>query len=80
MPSGKYKVQILWMKSTGKKVPSGDGDLKNDETKQILPPEFNSRTTLTADIGSGQNTKDFTLPKSNLMPATASQGHTDKRN
>jgi hypothetical protein len=61
---GKYKVEILWNKKTGKKVGTpGDPGVQMDETQQILPAKYNTATTLTADIGSGSNTKDFDLPK-----------------
>jgi hypothetical protein len=49
---GKYKVEIYWHKKFG----NSDAD-----RKQIIPPKYNARTELTADITSGSNTKDFDL-------------------
>ena len=32
-----------------------------DETREIIPRKYNENTTLTVDIGSGENMKDFEL-------------------
>jgi hypothetical protein len=58
---GKYKVEITWNKSLGRKL---DPDLQGtDNTKQVLPDKYNKATTLTADIEPGVNKKDFSLAK-----------------
>jgi len=59
---GKYKVEITWDKKTGRKISTGDADSR-DETKQVLPSQFNTQTTLTAEIKRGETTLDFHLPK-----------------
>jgi hypothetical protein len=56
---GKYKVQIRWMKKTGKKFQGADG--VEDEKVQALPPKFNTETTLTAEVKGGKNTINFPL-------------------
>jgi hypothetical protein len=59
---GSYRVEITWKKKTGKTVPTpGDPAVQMPETKQVIPPRYNTRTELTADITSGSNTKDFEL-------------------
>jgi len=58
---GKYKVQITWMKKTGKKFQGADGI--EDEKLQVLPPRFNTETTQTAEVKRGKNTISFTLTK-----------------
>jgi hypothetical protein len=59
---GKYKVEIVWNKKTGKTVPNpNDTGTTVDETKQVIPNKYNSRTELTAEIKSGSNSLDFDL-------------------
>jgi hypothetical protein len=59
---GQYKVEIYWNKKTGKTVPTpGDQDVKKPETKQAIPPKYNTQTQLTADIKPGRNVLDFNL-------------------
>jgi hypothetical protein len=62
---GSYKVAIGWNKPTGKKVGTpGDPGTTVDETAQVIPPKYNTQTTLTAEIKSGSNTVDFVELKS----------------
>jgi hypothetical protein len=58
---GKYKVQITWMRKTGKKFQGADG--VEDEKVQVLPPKFNTETTQTAEVKRGKNTINFQLTK-----------------
>jgi hypothetical protein len=59
---GKYRVEILWKKKTGRQVPTpGDETALMDETQQVLPPQYNTQSTLTAEIEAKSNTKDFPL-------------------
>jgi hypothetical protein len=57
---GKYRVEIVWMKKSGKKVPTGDGDPR-DERVQALPDKFNTQSTLSAEVKSGSQKLDFNL-------------------
>jgi hypothetical protein len=57
---GKYRVEVTWLKKTGKKVPTGDGD-PQDEKVQVLPAKFNVQSTLTAEVKSGTRKLDFAL-------------------
>lgn len=62
LPPGAYKVEINWMKSTGKQLPNkSDPGTTVDETKQVIPMEYNTQSKLTADIKSGSNTFNFEL-------------------
>ena len=62
--SGKYKVEITWLRKSGKKEPTGDGAEMREEKVQVLPPKFNHQTTLKAVVKSGSPKMDFPL-KSN---------------
>jgi hypothetical protein len=60
--TGSYNVQIIWRKKTGRQVDTpGDEGVKMDETVQVIPPQFNTKTTQTAEIKSGTNTLNFDL-------------------
>jgi hypothetical protein len=59
---GSYRVSISWKKPTGRKVPTpGDQTVQMDQTAEAIPPQYNTNSTLTADIKSGSNTIDFPL-------------------
>lgn len=59
---GAHRVEVTWDKKTGKKVSTGDADMR-DETKQVLPAKYNAQSTLTADLVRGETKKDFALTK-----------------
>jgi hypothetical protein len=58
---GHYRVEIVWNKKTGKQVPSNDPPNLIDETVQVLPEKFNTKSTLTADVKPQANVIDFPL-------------------
>ena len=59
---GSYRVEIVWKKKTGRQVPApGDPGNTVDETAQVIPPQYNTKSTLTADIKPGTSTLDFDL-------------------
>ena len=59
---GSYRVEVHWRKKTGRRVPTpGDPDVPMDETVETVPANYNSVSTLTADVTSGGNTFDFPL-------------------
>jgi hypothetical protein len=63
-PPGSYRVEITWEKKTGKQVVSkGDPPNMEDETIQVIPPQYNRESKLTKEITSGMNTIDFPLTK-----------------
>jgi hypothetical protein len=58
---GKYRVEIRWPRPTGKQIPSDDPPNLMDETRQVIPDKFNSRSELTCDVQPGKNNFDFPL-------------------
>ena len=58
---GKYRVEVSWHKPTGRKIPSADPGIMMDETKEAIPPKYNSDSTLTAELAPGEASKDFAL-------------------
>ena len=60
---GKYKVEIHWLKRTGRKVASqGDAlGIMVDEAVEAIPAKYNTQTTLQVEIVADQNTHDFRL-------------------
>jgi hypothetical protein len=59
---GKYRVSVVWNKKTGKTIPNkSDLGTNIDETQQVIPSRYNSKTELTAEITSGSNTFNFDL-------------------
>ena len=62
--AGKHRVEIHWLKPTGKKIQPPDSEDIVDERVEALPPKFHAQSELSAEI-SGDNTRfDFDL-KSN---------------
>lgn len=49
---GPYRVEVTWDKKTGRKVSTGDADMR-DETKQMLPDKYNANSTLKTEVKSG---------------------------
>ena len=58
---GKYRVEISWRKPTGRKIPSADPGVIIDETREAVPAKYNSESTLTVEIGSGDVEQNFVL-------------------
>lgn len=58
---GNYKVEIHWLKPTGKTIPSADPGFMMDETREVIPRRYNENTELTIVIDAGKNTKDYPL-------------------
>src|SRR5262249_43863476 len=59
---GHYRVEIRWAKPTGQKYKSETG-AELERTEEGLPPKYNDKTELTADLTPGKNTVDFNLKK-----------------
>src|SRR6267378_1002899 len=58
-PPGKYRVEIVWHKKTGKQVVSkGDPPNMEDETIQVIPEKYNAKSNLKAELKSGSNTEN----------------------
>jgi hypothetical protein len=70
--AGKYRVEIRWQKKTGKKVrkqiDSAGTIVEDDVRAEGLPAEFNTDSTLTAEVSATHTRFDFHL-KSDKRPA-----------
>ncbi len=62
---GKYRVEINWMKKTGKQVMSSDPPNMMDEVIQMIPRAYNTNTKTHVEIKEGKNTFDYQIPKIN---------------
>lgn len=58
---GNYRVEIRWQKKTGRKIPSDDPPNLMDETRQVIPEQFNAKSKTVREIKPGNNTLDFDL-------------------
>jgi hypothetical protein len=71
LPPGTYKVQINWLKGTGKKVKSeSDPDVTVEETQEVIPLEYNVQSKLSAEIKTGSNTANFELKAGGAVGTT----------
>jgi hypothetical protein len=59
--AGKHRIEIHWLKLTGKKYLDRDSGEMADERKEALPPRFHTESTLRAEVGKGQTNFDFDL-------------------
>jgi predicted small lipoprotein YifL len=59
--AGKYRVEIHWLKLTGKQVKAQDSEDILDERAEVLPAKFHKDSQLTAEVGPNQTTFDFDL-------------------
>jgi hypothetical protein len=60
-PPGTYRVEIRWNKPTGKKIPSSDPPNLMDETRQVVPENYNTKSTLSEEVKPGANTFNYDL-------------------
>ena len=61
---GRYRVLITWKQKTGQKITRQSDGLQFDEMVQVIPQEYNSATTLTAEVATNKTTFDFDLKSS----------------
>jgi hypothetical protein len=61
LPPGSYRVEISWRKPTGRQIPSADPGIMTDETREAVPAHYNTESTLTRDIATGDVEKNFDL-------------------
>ena len=59
--AGSYKVQISWLKKTGKKLTDPDSGELYDERVEGLPPKFHKNTELIVEFPAPENKHDFDL-------------------
>lgn len=48
--AGNYRVQISWMKPTGKQIHDDDSGEMIDEVKEVIPAKYNGATELTEQV------------------------------
>jgi hypothetical protein len=73
--AGKYSVEIRSMAPTGRKIPNYDGAPGEmmEETYDIVPPNYNSRTELNVEFKNGsKNVQDFALTGKLPVPQAGS--------
>ena len=58
---GDYRVELCWLKPTGKKIQGNVADGPLDEMVETIPDKYNTRTTLRISIAAGKNKHDFAL-------------------
>jgi len=62
LSAGVYRVEINWLKGTGKKTKNeSDPGTESEETAQVIPAEYNTASKLSFEIKSGSNTANFDL-------------------
>lgn len=59
---GTYRVEVSWSKKTGRTLPSADPGFTHEETREAIPAQYNTASTLTREIIAGENVVDFKLP------------------
>jgi len=61
LPTGEYKIELNAQKVVGKRIQKGfDGkDEEVEETKELFPERYNTKTTLTKKIERGANTLEL---------------------
>jgi hypothetical protein len=75
--AGKYRVEIVWNKKTGKKKPPEKGEPEVDETAQVVPLAYNLHSKSVVEVKAGQVNKfDFLELKG---PPPTKAGDTPKK-
>jgi hypothetical protein len=59
--AGTYRVEVHWLKKTGKTLVDEETESLYDERIEALPPEFHRKSDLTIEIPAPENTHDLKL-------------------
>jgi hypothetical protein len=59
MPVGMKKVEVYWTKGGGKAVDTASQG--TEQIVQLVPPKYNTQTTLTHELVEGEQEQDFAL-------------------
>ena len=62
--AGTYRVEIRWLKLTGRKLRDADTGEMYDERREALPDKFHANSDLTAEVPQPENRHDFKLKSS----------------
>jgi hypothetical protein len=60
-PAGKYRVEISWLKRTGKQLRDAETGEMYDQRIEALPEKYHKKSQLTVDVPSDTGTYDFEL-------------------
>ncbi len=58
--AGKYRVQLYYFKASAPAGAMADADAES-ATQQVIPPKYNTESTLEVEIVDGENKHDFEL-------------------
>ncbi len=59
--AGTYRVEIRWLKQTGKKLRDAESGEMYDERREALPEKFHGKSELTVEVPLPKNRHDFKL-------------------
>ena len=59
--AGMYRVEVRWLKKTGKILTDPMSGDKYDERKEALPPKFHAKSDLTIEIPAPEDKHDLNL-------------------
>lgn len=62
--AGTYRVEIHWLRRTGKQLLDAESGEKYDERVEALPEKFHGKSELTIEVPLPSNTHDFKLTSS----------------
>ena len=62
--AGNYRVEIRWLKLTGRKLRDPDTGEMYDERREALPDKFHTSSDLSAEVPLPENRHDFKLKSS----------------
>jgi hypothetical protein len=62
--AGTYRVEIHWLKRTGKELLDPESGEKYDERVEALPDKFHAKSELNVEVPLPSNTHDFDLKSS----------------
>jgi hypothetical protein len=62
--AGTYRVEISWLKRTGRKLRDPESGEMYDERREALPDKFHTNSELTVEVPLPENRHDFKLKSS----------------
>ncbi len=61
MLAGNYRVSVVAIRTTGKKIRNPDGPGMVSQTQMYIPPRYNRLTQLVTELKPGENNYDLTM-------------------
>jgi hypothetical protein len=62
--AGKYRVEIHWLKRTGKQLRDPESGEMYDERREALPEKYHTKSELTVEVPAPENRQNFDLKSS----------------